>query len=382
MAALQNDLAQLIQAQGEQGPFVSIFMKVSPYERDIAEDKATFRNLVQQAKKTFISRFTEKAWAGYHEQFTNVLQQQRALGNNGAASIVVVVGQADTFIYPLAQEVANSAHVGDTVYALPLIANDQFSWDYHLLKVSQDSIALWDVTEGVATPVELPAEAPTTRAQALGTELTNGKTRTTRTGLGAGQAVHGNDPKEASQASDTQNYFKQVDDYVLANYSKTTQKPLVLLAVSENQAVFRKLSKNKYLLKNTELSKVPAKLDRQTVAQIIAQINQQLAAEVLAVLQNEVDRARSAKKYISDFGAITQRVTEGNVDTLFIAADAYVAGRLVAGELDTSSAAAKATNLLNELSVEVLQLGGQVYVLPESELQADATAILRRPDQE
>lgn len=381
MAELQNDLAQLIRAQGEQGPFISIFMKVSPYERDIAEDKATFRNLVQQAKKTFITRFTEKEWAAYQDKLAQVLQQ-RALGNNGTTSIVVVVGQNDTFIYPLAQEVANSAHVGDTVYALPLIANDQFSWDYHLLKVSQDSIALWDVTEGVATPVDLPAAAPLTREQALGTELTTGKARTTRTGLGAGQASHGNDPKEASQASDTQNYFKQVDDYILTNYSKSTQKPLVLLAVSENQAIFRKLSKNKYLLQNTQISKVPAKLDRQAIAQIVAQVNQQLATEVLAVLQSQVDRARSAKKYISDLGAITQRAAEGNVATLFVAQGAYVAGRLVGEELDTSSPAAKATNLLNELSVQVLQLGGQVYVLPADELHTDATAILRRTVEE
>ena len=99
MAELQNDLAQLIRAQGEQGPFVSIFMKVSPYERDIAEDKATFRNLVQQAKKTFVTRFTEKEWAAYQDKLAQVLQQ-RALGNNGATSIVVVVGQNDTFNYP------------------------------------------------------------------------------------------------------------------------------------------------------------------------------------------------------------------------------------------------------------------------------------------
>ncbi len=378
MAALQNDLAQLIHAQGDQGPFISIFMKVSPYERDIAEDKATFRNLIQQAKKAFITRFTEKEWATYQAKFAPVLQQ-RALGNNGAASIVVVASQSDTFVYPLAQEVANSAHVGDTVYALPLIANDQFSWDYHLLKVSQDSIALWDVTEGVATPVDLPADAPLTRDQALGTELTTGKARTTRIGLGAGQASHGNDPKEASQASDTQNYFKQVDDYILTNYSKPTQKPLILLAVSENQAVFRKVSKNKYLLQNTQLNKVPAKVDPQAVAQVVSQVNQQLAEEVLAVLQSQVDRARSAKKYISDLGVITQRVSEGNVATLFVAQGAYVAGRIDGEKLDTSSPAAKATNLLNELSVQVLQLGGQVYVLPASELHADATAILRRP---
>ena len=213
---------------------------------------------------------------------------------------------------------ANSAHVGDTVYALPLIANDQFSWDYHLLKVSQDSMALWDVTEGVATPVDLPA-AHRDAGTSVSTELTTGKTRTTRTGLEVLSASHGNDPKETSQASDTQNYFKQVDDYILTNYSKSTQKPLVLLAVSENQAIFRKLSKNKYLLQNTQISKVPAKLDRQAIAQIVAQVNQQLATEVLAVLQSQVDRARSAKKYISDLGAITQRVAEGNVATLFIA---------------------------------------------------------------
>ncbi|MFD0897977.1 baeRF6 domain-containing protein [Loigolactobacillus binensis] len=381
MAALQHDLAQLIQAQGEQGPFISIFMKVSPYERDIAEDKATLRHLIQQAKTTFVTQFTEKEWTTYQNNLAPVLQL-RALGNNGATSIVVVVGQTDTFVYPLARPVENSVHVGATVYALPLIANDQFSWDYQLLKVSQDSIALWDVTEGVATPIELPAEAPLTRVQALGTELTSGKTRTTRTGVGAGQAVHGSDLKAVSQASDTQNYFKQVDDYILANYSKPTQKPLILLAVSENQAIFRKLSKNKYLLQNAQLNKVPAKLDRSAIAKVVAQLNQQLATEVMAVLHSQVDRARSAKKYISELGAITQRVAEGNVATLFVAEGAAVVGRLDGDQLDTRSSAAKATNLLNELSVQVLQLGGQVYVLPESELAATATAILRRPASE
>ena len=127
---------------------------------------------------------------------------------------------------------------------------------------------------------------------------------------------------------------------------------------------------------------MPAKLDRQAIAQIVAQVNQQLATEVLAVLQSQVDRARSAKKYISDLGAITQRAAEGNVATLFVAQGAYVAGRLVGEELDTSSPAAKATNLLNELSVQVLQLGGQVYVLPADELHTDATAILRRTVEE
>ncbi|WP_125982589.1 baeRF6 domain-containing protein [Loigolactobacillus iwatensis] len=373
MATLQRDLAQLMQAQGEQGPYVSIFMAVSPYESGVDGDKGRFRGLIQQAKVNFKTRYSEKNWATYQAEFETVLQT-RALGNNGAKSVAIIAGSEQILVYPLNITVANVVHVGDNLYLLPVIENDQFNLDYDLLKLNRTEMAFWQVQDGLAKKVDLPNEAPKTSEQALGTELTSGKMRWTSSGGNGG--VHGQDLKTRTQENDHQKYFQIVDNFIYKNYSRPQQRRLVLMATTENQSILRKVSKNEYLLKDTTLTKLPAKLDQGVINQLVLSINQKLSQDVMTILATQVDQARSAKKYLDDLSDIISRTTEGGVATLFVAKDATVPGIMdLKQNLDLKSPAAKANNLLNDLSVATLALGGQVYVLPADELPANTPAI-------
>ncbi|WP_057771099.1 hypothetical protein [Lactobacillus selangorensis] len=377
--ALRDDLAKLVQSEGEKGPFVSIFMNIHLLDVDGKKDRTTYKDLVNGARAEFDKRYPEKDWRGYQQRFERVLQEP-SLGNNVAKSMAVVVGQSYTYQYYLDTTVDDNFEISDTLYILPVVKNSQYDVTYDLLKLDKKSFQLYQVVDGLIQKVALPEDAPTNAEKALGNQLTGGDEKQKADGRGEAQVFHGHNPKDDSDKGDERNYFDLVDEYIHKNYSLREHHPLILMAVSEDAGEFDKRSHNQELITDIRAEKVPAVINRKTMQDAIEGVNDQVRALGLDNLKQDMDNARSGKRYTDNLDGIVKDAIEGRISILALAEGAKVPGRITLDQdVDTTSEDAKQNNLLNDVAVTVIGFGGHVFIVDPSTMPngAKATAALR-----
>lgn len=366
--SLRKDITALIQDEKEYGPFVSIFMRVHAQEGEETKDKSQFRDLMDRARTDFEKKYPKKDW-GIYEAKLQWIDDERIFGNNTAKSMVVIAGIEHVFQYYLDIDIENRVLVSDTLDVLPVIANGQFNVNYDILRLDKKTFGLYQVNNGLVRPYVLPSDAPTSIAEAIGTEITGGVQRQKAMGPGTHSVFHGHDARSESDNSDERIYYGIVDDYVIKNFSIKTQRPLILMAIPEVAGEFYKISKNLLLSRDIKIDKMPPKVDKVTMQKSADKVNAQFEQIALDGVKTQIDNARSGKRAVDIMSDITEDAIEGRLDALVLAKEAFVPGIITLNqEVDTTSEAAQQNNLLNDLAVTVLGYGGRVYILDQKEL--------------
>ena len=148
------------------------------------------------------------------------------------------------------------------------------------------------------------------------------------TGRGDPRAVHGGfRSKQDDIDSDTEIFFRHVDELVQQNVSRHTELPLVLVALPELAAVFRGLSKNRMLLDDC----VPHDshlLSEDDLAARVTPIFDAARRRRIAHAVQLFEQARDRGLASSDLAHVARAAVAGKVATLLIEADRFEAGRL------------------------------------------------------
>ncbi|KRK33495.1 baeRF6 domain-containing protein [Levilactobacillus parabrevis] len=341
------------------GPFMTMILPVTGVP---ATDRTQFNSLLKEGKRQLETVAPNRAWSAYEDSFAPY--EHGPLTNGSARGLLIMAGATESYHYWLHTVVMPTVTVTYQPNVLPILQSRDLTSDYDLLLLDSKGFELAQVRSGRPELVNLPVEAPMTLEQALGSELRD-RGRWQRS---AGDSTHysGTGTLDASKSADQRNYFMAVDAYVSQHFSNVDQVPLILVAAASDQGNFRKLSQNAYLDANVRVVQHPnLAAANQTLAALTVGVNDQRHVQATQIRQDAYDKVRQQNQVVQDLGALATAAVQGQIAKLWIQDDASQPGHLTeSGDVMTATALSRQNNLYNDLTLLVLQRGGQVEVLP------------------
>ncbi|MGO4938367.1 baeRF6 domain-containing protein [Fundicoccus sp. Sow4_H7] len=273
----------------------------------------------------------------------------------GMSNLVIIVTADETYYYRLERPIEEGVTLSERPNLSAIIENYQYVTTYHLLVLSREKMRLFVGQQERLTEVDLShdEDAPVDVATALGEEYT-------QISMNAeGGIFHGQSDTSSEKEIDLENYFRIVDRYVYENYSKETQYPLVLFALTENVAEFRRISKNKYL-SEFPIEASPMQLsDNEIKERMAAHLNHVVEARHQD-LMDRFNETTPQYKLESQYNDLAFSSLQGRIDFLLIQKGLEVTGTI---DEDGQYVPSPKDDYLSRLIWNTVRAKGRVYIL-------------------
>jgi Bacterial archaeo-eukaryotic release factor family 3 len=365
-------------------PCISLYQPTHRHHPDNQQDPIRFRNLVAEAEASLRQKYANRELRPLLEPF-RALEGDHEFWNH-ALDGLAVFGSPDAFrVYLLQRPVPELAVVADSLHVKPLVRIVQSADRYQVLCLGRDSVKLYEGNRDALDPIDLADGIPRTNAEALGEDPDNKPERTVAAHGGSARgdatARHGHGSEKDVANSDAERFFRAVDRGVLEHHSRPSGLPLILVTVTENSEIFRRVSHNPSLMTDG-VNFDPWSLSADRLREEVWQVVQPHYLRRLAALVDDFREAHSRWQASGDLSDIGQAAVAGQVGTLLVEAD-----RLVPGTLDLSTgrisfedlSRPEVDDLLDDLVELVLRKGGEVIVVPADRMptRTGAAAINR-----
>ncbi len=369
-----------------QRPCLSLYQPTHRSFPEREQDPIRFKHLVRQLEDSLGQQHCDAA-----EQ---LLAPFRALIDdsdfwNSNRDGLAVFAAPDYFrVFRLQRRVTELAVANERMHVKPLLRIAQSADRYQILALTLDSVRLYEGNRDGIDELRLAEGVPATLEQALGRELTDkdqsgfpqGYSRAGERGDPM-QVEAGGAGRQAEQDRDRERFFREVDRAILEHHSKRSGLPLILAALPDHQAHFRKLSHNPQLL-SEGIDSDPALLKPEELRERSWRVMQPRYLKRLEGLLERFGESRGqglASESLEEIGRATR---EGRVATLLVEADRRIPGQVdkdAAMALPVDEAEASTPDLLDELSVWTLEQGGEVVAVPAERMpsQTGAAALYR-----
>ncbi|KTT51992.1 hypothetical protein SB11R_03720 [Pseudomonas oryzihabitans] len=368
-------------------PCLSLYLPTERAFPQREQNVIRFKNLLRTVEADVRQRFPEADTTALLAPLTALIDDAD-FWNHPRGGLIILRDRDHLHLLKVAGGVPETAMVNHHFHLQPLLQLAQTTGRYQVLCLSRDHARLFEGSRDNLVEVELAEGVPRTLEEALGTDLTEGNQRGLPQGFGRaserGDAMQhnaGGISKHDEQNVDRERYFLALDRALTREHSQPSKLPLLLAALPEHQAVFRRISNNPLLLAEG-LAGDPGPLDNDT-----------LREKAWAVMEPHLDRhlgellgtyaQRQGQGLASDrLEEIGGAVLDARVATLLVEADRRIPGHLDFDRrllVPSDPAGANTEDLLDELSLQTLQQGGQVLVLPRERMpgKTGAAAIYR-----
>ncbi|MBV4452736.1 MULTISPECIES: baeRF3 domain-containing protein [Pseudomonas] len=351
---------------------LSVYMPAQQTFPERTQNPIRLKNLIKDLEGQLADQAqAETLLAPFHD-----LVADTEFWNSCPPSIAIFGGAEHFLVVGLHQPVQEIAIVNRHPYLRPLLRQAPMTERYQALCLTRDSVQVYEGAGPTLQQIELPEAVPTSQVDALGEELTPRNQQGHPDGFsGAGERgdpmMHesGGGGKQDEVNLDRERFFRAVDKAITEHCSRVCKLPLVLVALPENQAVFRALSHNPFLLADGVRTD-PATLSPAELAQACTAVMSKRYEDSLNTAFDRFGVAVGQRLYASRLVDIEHATLEGRVALLLVEADGSEPGAQVAEE-DAA---------LDELILAVIRQGGEVVVVPaERSMPTDsrAAAVLR-----
>jgi hypothetical protein len=356
-----------------ESPCVSLFQPTHRHGPENQQDPIRFRNLLRQMEASL----GRKDARGVRD----LVEKLRALSHDidfwsHRTEGLAIFGSGERFeVFDLRRPVKELVVVADSFHVKPLIRVLQSASRYQVLCLSRHEARLYEGDQDALDRVEL-TNVPATITEALGDELTEPHQTVASYGIGAGKGGremrHGHGAMRDEVDVDADRFFRVIDRGVLENHSRPTNLPLVLAALPEHQARFRRISLNPYLMDDGLLLD-PDALSRDELRAQAWWIAESSHLDRLSTLVGDHRAARARHLGSDDVQEVARAATEGRVAVLLLESDREIPGRLdpAAGEVVPGDFASPDTDdVLDDIAETVLRMRGEVFVVPAARMPA------------
>lgn len=369
MEDLERSYGSLLLAKHEP-PCVSLYQPTHRSYPEKQQDPIRFRNLVKELELSLRRRYAGQETAA-------ILRPFHDLTENAEFWIHVLDGLAifatsDLFkAYRLQRSVRELAIVADSFHTKPLVRVLQSADRYHVLGLNRQEARLFEGNRYVLDEVSLLTGFPKTISDVVGERGGEPERKNRAYGpAGPGSARHGTSVRQNERNSETERFFRAVDDAVLERYSRPRGMPLLLAALPEHHSLFRAVSRNPFLMADA-IDTHPGVL---SVDELRGRTWQIILPHYLARLSEIVERfgaARANGLGSADLVEIARAGAGGRLSTLLIEAD-----REIPGHFDPMSGAIEfaplnepgVDDLLDDLGEHALRTGGDVVIVPDERM--------------
>lgn len=366
-----------------QAPCLSLYQPTHRHHPDNLQDPIRFKNLLKTLEQSLRQEYPTREARPLLQPF-NDLASDRDFWNHTQDGLAVLCAPDLFRIYKLQRPVPELAIVADSFHIKPLLRIVQSADRYQILGMSREATKLFEGNRDALDEVDLAPDVPRTIADALGDELTEPH-QTVRSlgGVGGSSSAmhHGHGGKSDEIAVDLERFFRAVDASILAHHSRPSRLPLLLAALPEYQGVFRKISRNPFLL-DEGLKLDPDSVTIDELRELAWGVVGPGYQDRLKKLVEEFEQSKPRGMVGDHLGQIAFDAVSGRVKTLLVEAE-----REIPGHLDSSNGQIEfgdinhpqVDDLIDDLAELVLNKGGQVVVVPAERMPTatGAAAIYR-----
>lgn len=361
-------------------PCLSLYQPTHRHHPDNRQDPIRFRNLVKRLAESLERRYEKRDVAALLSAF-HALAEDEAFWNHSRDALAVLAA-GDLFrVYRLQRPVREFAIAADSFHVKPLLRILQSADRYQVLGVSRREFALFEGNRDVLDAEDLPPEVASAINEALPEGAAGTRPEAWTHESGRPGVFHGRTSHDSKLDSDTERVFRAADRAVLEYCSQPSRLPLVLAALPEHHAVFRRVSRNPYLLPEA-IDVFPAVLPIEELRERVWHLLAPHYHTRLAGLVEMFGASRARELGSDDLQEMAVSAVAGRIGTLLIEADRHVPGRIEPGsgavqhsDLDDP----ETDDLLDDLAQLVLANRGQVVVVPTDRMpsRSGAAAIYR-----
>ena len=337
-----------------------------------SQARILFKNQIQTAKrsleKKFRAREVEEILKPLYE-----IEQDHTFWNQTHDGIALLMNRSHCVVYNLFRTIKELTVVADSFHLKPLLRVYQSTDKYYVMGINRQSFKLYYGDRYHLRELEFPEDIPVTIEDVLGDQYTETQKTVTRSTSPTGMYTHGYGGKREEIKIDTEKYFRYVDKFVTSEYSKPAKAPLVLIALPEWQGLFRKITKNNYLLENGIRKDFEA-LTQEEIQNDSWGIIEELYLKRTQDLVDKFEEAKVTFRASDWYEDIAQKAVEKRVDTVLIESDAIIPGRV-----DPKTGAVEKADLddpevgdiLDKIAEYVFSGGGEVVMLPKERMPSD-----------
>jgi hypothetical protein len=348
-------------------PCLSLYQPTHRSHPGQVQDPILFRNLVKSLEASLRKAYPAGQIEALLKRFAT-LAEDHAFWTHARDGLAVFAAEGVFQVHRLQRTVPPIAIVADSFHTTPLRRFLQSADRFQMLALSRDSLRLFEGNRDSLDEIEAGEGVPKTMADALGTDLTDPHlTVASYGGVGAtrGAMHHGHGGRKDEVDLDTEKYFRAVDRAVLARHSRPSGLPLMLAALPEHQSLFRRVSRNPFLME-AGLAANPYGIAPDSLRQRAWEVMRPQIEAREAALAQEFAEARARGRGSDDLRDIAVSAVTGRVATLLIES-----GRQLPGRLDGASGAIRRAeldhpqvdDLLDDLCAVVESKGGVVHVV-------------------
>lgn len=353
-------------------PCISLYQPTHRHLPDTQQDPIRYRNLLREMEDSLRQKLSAGETKKLMQRFKD-LSDDRKFWNHRTDALAIIAS-ADMFhIFELQRPVQELLVVADNFHIKPLLRILQSADRYQILCLNRQEIALYEGNRDAMDQVELD-DVPATIAEALGDELTEPHQTVASYGSGAGKGGkemrHGHGGKKDELDIDMERFFRAIDRAILENHSRPSGLPLMLAALPEYHAHFRRISHNPQLLA-AGLETNPFVLSADSLRD---QAWQKIEPFYLQRLTGLIDAFHAACAHglgSDDPTQVAAAVGAGRVQTLLLEADRSIPGHFDAASntLKTGSPTdAETDDILDDLAEAVLRKKGEVVIVPRDRM--------------
>ncbi len=349
-------------------PCISIYQPTHRHHPDNQQDPIRFRNLVRAAEESLAKLYPLSDSDGWLEPLRELAANHR-FWNRARDGLAVFAGPGVLEIFPVQRTLPELAVVADSFHVKPLLRYLQTADRFHVLALTRDSAAVFTGSRYALDAEPAPAEFPARLEQvAMAERPEPGFAAAGAGGSGGPKAVRGHG--EGRDDLETEKYFRAVDRAFSALFSAPTGLPVMLAALPEHQAVFRRVSQNPLLMPVGVVGN-PRPLSEEALRQQAWAALEPHYRARLDQLGEDHRTAAARQAGSSDLSDVARAAVAGQVRTLLVEAD-----RVVPGFVDRETGAIRpagpdsppAEDMLDDLAELVLGKGGTVVVVPADQM--------------
>lgn len=375
MRQITNDrFLELLSAH--ESPCISLYQPTHRQHPDNAQDTIRFRNLLKQLESTLGQQYDAEQVRETLKPFEQ-LGRDRNFWDHRTDGLAIFCSPEFFEIVELQRPVQELLVVADSFHTKPLVRILQSADRYQVLCLSRHDARLYEGNRDALAEVELIDVTASIsdvltdqRSPATQTVGSYGK----RSGEGGTAVYHAHGPRQDANDADALKFFLAVDQGIAEHYSRPSGLPLILVALADTQAEFRRNSNNPYLLAEG-ITAGPESLEVDELRERAWRTIEPTYLERLANMTEKFGAARSREAGSGDLSDVAKAAVANKVATLMLEAD-----RVVPGVLDRNTGAIRTADpatshvddMLDDLAELVIAKGGEVIIVPKERMPTDS----------
>lgn len=356
-------------------PCISLYQPTHRFAPDNRQDVIRFGNLLSRIDDSLKSRYSEAERKNLLKPFRE-LADNRDFWNHTLDGIAVLATPKMFEAFTIPRKMPELVVVANSFHKKPLRKFLQSTDQYQLLALSLDEMELYQGNRNFVQRIDPGPDVPRTIDEALGRDIEREHPdlpafSTMRGGKVVLTSGHGGGKDE--RAIDQERWFRAVDNAVTEHISQRNKLPLILVALSEHQGEFRRISQNSYL-QAEGVAINPKAIDEAELKKMAWGLMEPKYHAKLDGLKDDYRLAQSRNLGSNVIAEVAKAGAEGRVSTLFLEED-----KILPGHIDTKTGQItpgdlknpETDDLLDDLGALVEDTGGEVYLIPAKHMPSD-----------